>query len=60
MTHQKQSLFYSNMPCFSKMVSIYSNEFPLKGYGFPLEEGFHKWLVSVSKMEDHLRYAVMI
>ena len=31
--HQKQSLYYSNMPCFSKMVSINDNGFPLKGYG---------------------------
>jgi hypothetical protein len=26
---------YSNMPCFSKMISINRYRFPLKGHGFP-------------------------
>ena len=35
-TPQKQSLFYSNMPCFSKMGTT-------NDYSLFLKNGFHKW-----------------
>jgi hypothetical protein len=59
--HQKQSFFFSNMlffqkwfpqmiiPCFSKMVSINGNGFPLKGGGVSLHgNGFPLQGVSIN------------
>jgi hypothetical protein len=37
------------IPCFSKMVSINGNGFPLNGYGFPLNgNGFSLSGVSIN------------
>ena len=33
----KNRFFFSNMPCFSKMVSTNGNGFPFKDDGFPLQ-----------------------
>jgi hypothetical protein len=38
--YQKQNFFFSNMPCFSKIVSTNGNGFQLKSHGFPLQEVF--------------------
>jgi hypothetical protein len=36
--HQKQSFFFSNMPCFSKMFSTNGNGLSLKHKIFPLQD----------------------